>query len=100
MTQAGEDLGVVDLDGWVALRGRQTSREPLHDGARSFGSYSEAEPSLWERSTSTAWTPLAHDTEHREVGKNHAAGALNRYGARSWESFERHANRMRGGGAK
>jgi hypothetical protein len=43
--------------------------------------------------------PLAHDTEHREVGKNHAAGALNRYGARSWESFERHANRMRGGGA-
>ena len=43
--------------------------------------------------------PLAHDTEHREVGKNHVAGALNRYGARSWESFERYANRKRGCGA-
>jgi len=48
-------------------------------------------PSLWERSTSTAWMPLAHDTEDREAGKNREAGALNRYGARSWESSERHA---------
>jgi hypothetical protein len=38
-------LGVVDLDGWVALRGKKP-RESQHDGARYLGSYSEAGLSL------------------------------------------------------
>jgi hypothetical protein len=34
--------------------------------------------------------------EHREVVRNHVAGALNPYGARAWGGSERRVNRKRG----
>jgi len=73
MTQAGESLGVVDLDGWVAL-GDQKPRESVHDGARLLGSYSEAERSLRERPLSES-DGASPRYEHREVAYEPRGGS-------------------------
>ena len=82
MTQAGESLGVVDLDSWVAL-GDQKPRESEHDGARLLGSYSGAELSLREIRPTPQKVGRPHESNTARWLTNHVAGALNRYGARS-----------------
>ena len=95
MTQAGESLGVVDLDGWVAL-GDQKPRESEHDGARLLGSYSGAELSLREiRPPLKRWGVLTNRIPRgglRTTWRGRLTDtALDREGY-----SERQANRMRG----
>jgi len=73
VTQVGKSLGVVDLDGWVAL-GDQKPRESVHDGARLLGSNSVAGLSLREMLLSES-DGASPQHEHREVAYRPRGGS-------------------------